>query len=156
MVTVPAAFKYALMFLATATGLTVSATVTVAVPVFTFPLLSVTVKVTVFIPTFEQVKVLGKIVLVDIPHASLEPLSICDAVMLALPDPFNCTVMFCVNTTGLTVSDIVTVAVPVFTLPLLSVTVKVTVFTPVFEQAKLFGNTVILAIPHASFDPLST
>ena len=144
------------MFLVITTGLTVSDTVTVAVPVLIFPLTSVTVKVTVLFPIFEQVKLLGEIVLVDIPHASLEPLSICDAVIVLFPVASNCTEMFCVNTTGLTVSDTVTVAVPVFIFPLTSVTVKVTVLFPIFEQVKLLGKIVVVAIPHASLDPLFT
>jgi hypothetical protein len=39
-------------------------------------------------------------------------------------------------------------------LPLLSVTVNVTVLAPKFEQVNELGETVTVAIPHASFDPL--
>ena len=141
MVTVPEAFKYALMFCAIATGAVTSCTVTVAVPVFTFPLLSVTVNVTVFAPKLVQVNVLGETVTVAIPHASLDPLSICEAVILAFPELFNCIVKFCVITTGLTVSITVTVAVAVEELLLPSVTVNVTVLAPVFEQLNVFGVT---------------
>ena len=129
------------MFCAIATGAVTSWTVTVANPVFTLPLLSVTVKVTVFAPVFEQVNVLGETVTVAIPHASLEPLLICDAVIVALPDEFNWAVMFCVTTTGLIVSITVTVADAVDELLLPSVTVNVTVFAPVFEQINVLGLT---------------
>ena len=62
--------------------------------------------------------------------------------------------MFLVITTGLTVSDTVTVAVPVCTFPLLSVTVNVTVLFPIFVQLNVLGETVTVAIPHASLEPL--
>ena len=56
-------------------GLIVSATVTVEVHVDTFPDKSVTVKVTVLAPRFEQLKLELFIVVVAIPQASLDPLS---------------------------------------------------------------------------------
>jgi hypothetical protein len=46
--------------------------------------------------------------------------------------------------------------VQVLTLPLLSVTVSVTVLAPTFEQLNVLGLTVMLAMPHASEDPLLT
>ena len=143
MVTVPEAFKYALMFCAIATGAVTSWTVTVANPVFTFPLLSVTVKVTVLVPKLAQVNVLGE---TDnnallIPQASVEPLLIWAGIILAVPALFNCTVMFCVTTIGLIVSITVTVAVAVEELLLPSVTVNVTVLAPVFEQLNVLGDT---------------
>ena len=58
------------------------------------PLLSVTVNVTVFAPTFAQVKVLGETESDAIPQASLEPLFTCEAVMDAAPLASNCTVIF--------------------------------------------------------------
>ena len=64
------------MFLVITTGVTVSFTVTVAVPVCTFPFTSVTVNVTVLAPTFEQVNEVGETVTVAIPQASLELLFI--------------------------------------------------------------------------------
>lgn len=54
------------------------------------------------------------------------------------------------------VSSTVTVAVQDPLLPALSVTVRVTVFDPVCEQPKLFGVTLIEAIPLLELDPLST
>jgi len=53
------------------------------------PLLSVTVKVTVLAPTFEQLKLVLEATKVAIPQASLEPLSMLAATIVALPDEFN-------------------------------------------------------------------
>jgi len=64
--------------------------------------------------------------------------------------------MFLHNAVGATVSATVTVDVQTVELPDASVTVIVTVFTPIFEQVKLLGLTTKLAIPHASLDPLFT
>lgn len=63
----------------------ISFTVTVAAQVETFPLLSVTVKVTVLSPTLAQVNELGDTDIEAIPQASELPLSICDAVIEAVP-----------------------------------------------------------------------
>ena len=57
---------------------------------------------------------------------------------------------------GLMVSSTVTVAVHEPLFPALSVTVKVTMFAPIWAQAKLLGLTVIEAIPLLELDPLST
>ena len=54
------------------------------------------------------------------------------------------------------VSSTVTVAVHDPVLPALSVTVKVTVFAPVWVHPKLFGLTVMEAIPLLELEPLST
>src|SRR5207249_10716163 len=69
----------------TATGLTLSSTVTVAVQVCALPLTSVTVRVTRLGPTLAQVKVFGLTLIEAMPQASLEPLLIWVAVMPALP-----------------------------------------------------------------------
>ena len=63
-----------------------SSTVTIAEQVDEFPLLSVTVRTTVFAPTFKQENELCDKLLEAIPQASLEPLSICEAVIEAFPD----------------------------------------------------------------------
>ena len=65
-----------------------------AVQVVVFPFTSVTVKVTVFAPTLLQLNVDGDTVIDAIPHASVLPLLICAAVILALPDEFRLMVMF--------------------------------------------------------------
>ena len=159
-VTVPEAFKYALMFCAIATGAVTSWTVTVAKPVFTFPLLSVTVKVTVLAPKLAQVNVLGE---TDnnallIPQASVEPLFICAGVIETFPAEFNWTVIFWVTTIGLTVSITVTVAVPVAEFPFTSVNDNVTVFAPVLLHINELGVTVVNdeLIPQASVELLLT
>ncbi len=60
-------------------------TVTVALLVVEFPLLSVTVNTTVLDPVEQQSKVLGTTLILSIPQLSVEPLSICSAVILAWP-----------------------------------------------------------------------
>ena len=73
-----------------ATGEIVSSTVTTAVHVSLFPLLSVTVSTTLFAPMFVQSKVEISIALVAIPQASVLPLSTSAAVIVALPVASNC------------------------------------------------------------------
>ena len=143
------------MFLHIAVGATLSCTVTVEVQVDILPLLSVTVKITVFAPTLEHVNVFGDTVIFFIPQASLEPLSICEAIILALPVASNCTVKFLHIAVGATLSCTVTVEVQVDILPLLSVTVRVTALVPILVHVNVFGDTVMLFIPQASLEPLS-
>jgi hypothetical protein len=69
-----------------AIGATLSSTVMVEVQVLTFPLLSVTVKVTVLGPTLAQVNDVLSRLSEAIPQASLDPLSTCSGVMEATPD----------------------------------------------------------------------
>ena len=71
-----------------------STTVTVAMQVEMLPLTSVTVSVILFAPTLEQLKLLFEIVVLAIPQLSEDPLFICDAVMVALPEAFRLIVMF--------------------------------------------------------------
>ena len=71
-----------------------SCTVTTEVQVDTLLLLSVTVRVTVFAPTFAQVKLFGDNVIDFMPHSSVEPLLTWAVVMLALPVASNCIVKF--------------------------------------------------------------
>ena len=143
------------LFLAIATGLIVSTTVTVAVAVETLPLTSVTVKVTVLAPVLAQVKEVLLNAYVAIPQLSVDPLLIWAGVIVAVPFAPNCTVIFCVNTVGLIVSCTVTVAFAVATFPLISVTVKVTVLAPTLAQVneELLNESV--AIPQLSVEPLS-
>ncbi|MCY1227640.1 hypothetical protein D9M72_399210 [compost metagenome] len=88
-----------------------SSTVTTAVFEATFPLTSVTVKITVFGPTFVQLKAVVSKTYVAIAQLSNEPLSICAGVIVACPLASNCTVIFCVRTVGLILSSTVTTAV---------------------------------------------
>src|SRR5690606_42027046 len=66
-------------------GAMLSTTVTVAVALASFPFTSFTVNVTVFAPTFAQVKLVIFSVLSAMPQLSDEPLSTCVTVTLALP-----------------------------------------------------------------------
>jgi hypothetical protein len=77
-------------------------------------------------------------------------------VTIPVPEEFNTNVNGVQVATGAVLSCTVTVALQVALFPLLSVTVKVTVLNPTFEQLNVEGLTVILAIPQASEDPLST
>ena len=63
-----------------------SSTVTTAEHVEEFPLLSRTVRITEFAPTFAQVKEFGATDMLAIPQASDEPLLICAAEIEALPE----------------------------------------------------------------------
>ena len=117
-------------------GAFTSFTVTIAVPVFTFPFTSVTVNVTVFGPIVEQLNEFGDTVLLAIPQSSLDPLFTSAAVIVATPAELRLTEMFCVITVGAVTSFTVTIAVPVFTFPFTSVTVNVTVLLPAFVQSK--------------------
>ena len=57
--------------------------------------------------------------------------------------------------TGAILSSIVTVVVQLEELPLASVTVKVTVFSPMLLQSNVLGLTVLVAIPQLSVEPPS-
>ena len=156
--TFPVASNCTVMSCAAAVGATTSTTVTIANPVLTLPFTSVTVSVTAFTPTSLQLKLFGSTLVDATPHASLLPASTPDpsAGIATLPFASSCTVMFCVRTTGGTLSCTVTTAVAVLTFPLLSVTVSVTVLAPTFAQLKSDGATLSDAIPQASLLPLST
>ena len=132
-------------------GFSVSSTVTIASHVATLPSLSVTVKVTVFGPTIEQSKAVIEAAKEAIPQLSVEPPSISAATIVALPAASNVTVMSEHKATGATLSSTVTIASHVETLPLGSVTIKGTVFAPIFAQSKVNwlpfpSNTNILEI----------
>src|SRR5437667_325481 len=134
MLALPLASNCTLMFLHSAVGNTLSATVTMASHVATLSLLSVTVSLTVFGPTLAQVNAFFSMARLLIPHASLLLLLTSAAVMLALPLASNCTVMFLHSAAGNTLSTTVTIASLVAALPLLSVTVSLTVFGPTLAQ----------------------
>src|SRR5258708_1103198 len=161
------------MLLHLATGLTLSSTVTVLLQVETLPLLSVTVRVTGLGPTLAQVKLFGLTLLEARPQAALLPLSPWAGVMqigrAAVGESGEVSVVGGVwgvgsrlvvillhLATGLTLSSTGTVLLQVEALPLLSVTVRVTVFGPTLAQVKLFGLTLLEAMPQASLLPLST
>src|ERR1043165_3606632 len=154
-VAVPKASSCTVMFWQLATGAILSSTVTVAVQVEVFPFTSVTVRVIVLGPTLLQSKALISSVEDVVPQASVEPLSISAAVIEALPVASNCIVMPWQLTTGLIVSITVTAASQVAVLPLTSVTVSVTVFTPTSAQVKVNGKASRLKSIQLSLEPLS-
>ena len=74
-------------------GAVTSAMVTVELQVAALPFTSVTVSITVFGPLSAQVKAVLPAVRVAMPQASVDPLSICEAVMVAWPVPSRGTVI---------------------------------------------------------------
>ena len=99
----------ALLIAIAATGFT-PITFTIAVAEETFPFLSVTVRTTVLLPRFEQSKLDLSIARDWIPHASLLPLSIEAAVIVAEPLT-RVTLIFLAKAIGAMLSSTVTVAV---------------------------------------------
>ena len=147
--------KFTVMFWQSAVGGVMSRTVTVAVQVAVLLLPSLTVNVTTFAPRFEQVKLLWETdCAVAVPQLSVEPLLICEAMMLALL-PLKFTVMFWQRAIGGVTSRTVTVAVQVAVFPLPSLTVNVTVLDPRFEQVNALWETdCAVAVPQLSVELL--
>ena len=85
----PVAFNWIVLFCVNTIGATLSSKVTKLVAVDTFPFTSVTVKVTVFGPTFSHVKAVWLKVIVAIAQLSELPLLMSAAVMLAFPAASN-------------------------------------------------------------------
>src|SRR4030043_509042 len=152
----PVASRYTSISWHTATGEIVSITVTVAVHWSVLPLLSVTVRVTVFAPTLAHVNELMSMARLSIPHASVLPPSTSAATIEALPVASRYTSISWHTATGEIVSITVTVAVHWSVLPLLSVTVRVTVFAPTLAHVNELMSMARLSIPHASVLPPST
>ena len=117
------------------TGAITSTTVTVAVAVAELLFSSVTVKVTVFAPTFEQsndVTSNSYVKSATSAQLSLEPLSMSAAVIVAAPLSSSSTVISCETTVGAVVSTTFIVCVPVDELPKLSVAVHNLVIVELF------------------------
>ena len=141
MVLFPELFRSMDMFLQTAFGAAQQAesgslTVTTALQVLELPLPSLTVKVTLFGPVSEQLKdVLEAEKLVA--QLSELPLFSWLALMVLLPELFRSMEMFLQPAVGMVTSLTVTTEVhsSVWLLP--SVTVRVTLLLPTFEQLKL-------------------
>src|SRR5258705_13816958 len=102
-------------------------TVTVAEALAELPLLSVTVRVTVLAPSLVQSKLEGLTTRLVIAQLSLEPLSTWAAVMLKWPLAPRYLPTFPTRRARGLASCTVTVALALAELPLLSVTVRVTV-----------------------------
>ena len=136
-------------------GATESITVTVEVQVALFELASAAVSVTVFAPTFEQVKLLTSIVVLLTAQLSLEPLSTSAAVIEALPLASRYTEMFWQSAVGAVESITVTVEVQEEVLLEASLRFSVTVLEPMSAQAKLLLLSVLLLIAQLSLEPPS-
>ena len=74
-------------------GFTVSPMVTVAVVAFVFPEASLTVKVTVFVPRLEQSKLVLSNEKPVTAQLSVDPFSICEGVIVAVPEASSCMVI---------------------------------------------------------------
>src|SRR5438552_3767671 len=120
------------------------------------PLLSVTVRVTVLTPTLVQSKLVWLRLRLAMPQASVLPLLICAGSIVPWPLASNSTLRFWQTATGGTESSTVTVAVQVELLPLLSVTVRVTLFVPMLLQSNLVWLRLRLAMPQAWVLPRMT
>src|SRR5690606_26040547 len=155
MLALPVASSWMVRFLVSTTGAVTSSSVTIAVALSELPLTSVTVRVTVLAPTSPQPKLYLSSVMLAIPQASVEPLSISVASMLAFPVASSWMVMLRVSTTGAVIPSTVTVAVALSVLPLTSVTVRVTALSPTCEQSKSYWLSVMLMIPQEAVEPLS-
>ena len=105
-------------------------TVTTATHVLTFPIKSVTDKVTLFGPTSLQSKSVCEAAKLAIPQLSEEPPSISAAVIDASPLASSCTVMSLQTITSGSVSLTVTSKLQVVVFPLVSVTKNVLVVVP--------------------------
>ena len=105
-----------------------------------FPLLSVTVSVTAFAPRLRQVKLELDRTREATVQLSVELLFTCAVVIVAVPEPFRAAVTFLQMALGRIVSAMVITERQVEEFPLLSVTVKVTLFAPTFPQVKEEGG----------------
>ena len=136
MVLCPVASRFIEIFLQTATGVMSSTTVTTASSESKFPFTSVTVRVTLFVPTLVQSKEVLLAITDWIPQLSVEPSFMSEACIVACPSPSSVTLIFLTITIGSRLSITVTVALQVLVLPCTSVTVSVTVLSPVSVQVK--------------------
>ena len=118
---------------ATATGAKLSSTVTVTFAVAEFPDSSVPVNTTALAPKLLQSKLETSIDKESV-QLSEDPLSTSAVVIVAAPSESKATVISCPTTVGFSVSTTVTVAVPVCTFPCSSVTLSVTVLTPLLAK----------------------
>ena len=118
-----------------------------------FPLLSVTVSVTIFRPTLEQLKLVVSILAVSIPQASALPASTIAAVIFATPVEPRSTVMFWHITSGAIVSSTVTIATQLEIFPAASTTLNVTLFGPMLSHVKVSTSIVISGVSQSTTVP---
>src|SRR5580700_6630564 len=139
-----------------AVGAVLSCTVTVALHVEAFPLKSVTVSVTVLSPVLLHVKLFGDTLSDPMPQLSKLPPSTSEPAIVTFPVLSRETVIDWQMAVGAVLSCTVTVALQLEVLPLKSVTVSVTVLSPVLLHVKLFGDTLSDPMPQLSTLPPST
>ena len=130
----PEASRFTVRFCVTATGSTWSRTKTFAVAVLSLPHSSVTVKVTVLLPTSLQSNDVMSSDKVTSPHVSEEPLSMSAVVIEAAPLASKSTVMSSAEAVGAVVSLMVRMRDVVEAFPQSSVAVNVTMAEPVLPQ----------------------
>src|SRR5688572_285967 len=138
------------------TGEIVSSTVTSAVHVLELPDRSVTVRVTVFGPKSSQVKSSGVTVNDISSQLSVEPASTWSAVMTTIPAASTYIVRSPAAHNGSVSSTTVTVAVHVSEAPDSSVTVSITMFSPMSSQSNVFSSIVNSSSPQVLVEPPST
>jgi len=131
------------------TGAVTSLTVTTDVQVEVLPVESVTVSITLLLPTLLQLKVALFIANVTGEQLSNEPLFTIDAVMVAFPAASKSTVIGLHIAVGATLSNTVYVVVQVELLLAASVTVIVTVVIPIPTVEPTAGDCVITRDPVA-------
>ena len=154
-VAIPIESSSSVTFCATAVGANRSTTVTVAVAVETFPLTSVTVKVTGLAPKSAQLKSVWLRLMLPMAQAPPEPLSTAAAVVLALPEASRSRVMSWALASGTSLSSTVNVKLAVAVFPLRSVAVNTSVWSPTSSQSKAVWLTAMLSMPQLSVVPLS-
>ena len=141
-----------MIFLQKTVGATLSTTVTTATHVEVFPQASVTVKVTLFAPTSEQLKVNLLAVNVIVLQPSLLPPSIIEGVIVTVPWAFNSTVIDLQTAIGFVLSTTLIIWAAVVILPDASFAVQVLVIE--YEPAQLpwvlTSTKVKVTLPHKS------
>jgi len=150
MLALPMLSSWTVMELQSAVGAILSCTVTVAVQLELLPAWSVTVSVTVFVPTFAHVNVFGATVSDAMPQLSLLPPSTWLAVMLPFPVLSSWTVTAWQIAVGVCPSTTVTLKEHVAVLPVLSVAVAVTVVVPAANVLPEAGLLTIVSLPQLS------
>ena len=120
------------------------------------PLASVAVRVTIFSPRFSQVKVSRSILKSKVPQLEKLPPSMSSGVIIAIPSASSCTVISIHIAVGGSSLTMVTIASQVEVSPLLSVTVRTTILSPIFSQVNVSLSIERVISPQLSVLPPST
>ena len=157
-VPVPAVSSTRVKVFALTVGETVSRTVTLEVQDAVLPEASVPVRVTgTAVPRSEQLKLVLLKNNNKVPgQLSVDPLFTSAGLIVAEPDWSRKTVIFLQTITGVVLSCTLTIALQVEIIPVLSVTVRVTLLDPIFEQVNVLGETIrLIIVPSGSYEPPS-